>query len=59
MPGPQRGVTRGADLPNPPEEIGKLPARMAQGADYVGGVRRQRQDSWLRRVPSRLINRLR
>ena len=31
----------------------------AGSADYVGGVRRQRQDSWLRRVPSRLMNRLR
>ncbi|MGA7984209.1 MAG: glycosyltransferase [Burkholderiales bacterium] len=54
-----RVVTLDADLQNPPEEIGKLLARMDQGADYVGGVRRQRQDSWLRRVPSRLMNRLR
>jgi len=54
-----RVVTLDADLQNPPEEIGKLLARMDQGADYVGGVRRQRQDSWLRRMPSRLMNRLR
>src|SRR5512146_1226459 len=54
-----RVVTLDADLQNPPEEIGKLLAAMDQGADYVGGVRRQRQDSWLRRVPSSLMNRLR
>jgi undecaprenyl-phosphate 4-deoxy-4-formamido-L-arabinose transferase len=54
-----RVVTLDADLQNPPEEIGKLLARMDQGADYVGGVRRQRQDSWLRRVPSRMMNALR
>jgi len=55
----ERVVTLDADLQNPPEEIGKLLAKMDEGADYVGGVRRQRQDSWLRRVPSRLMNRLR
>jgi undecaprenyl-phosphate 4-deoxy-4-formamido-L-arabinose transferase len=32
---------------------------MDEGHDYIGGVRRQRQDSWLRRLPSRLLNRLR
>ena len=55
----ERVVTLDADLQNPPEEIGKLLAKMDEGADYVGGVRSQRQDSWLRRVPSRLMNRLR
>jgi undecaprenyl-phosphate 4-deoxy-4-formamido-L-arabinose transferase len=54
-----RVVTLDADLQNPPEEIGKLLAKMDEGHDYVGGVRRQRQDSWLRRLPSRLLNRLR
>jgi len=54
-----RVVTLDADLQNPPEEIGKLLAKMDEGADYVGGVRRQRQDSWLRRIPSRLMNRVR
>jgi len=54
-----RVVTLDADLQNPPEEIGKLLARMDEGADYVGGVRRERRDSWLRRFPSRLMNRLR
>jgi undecaprenyl-phosphate 4-deoxy-4-formamido-L-arabinose transferase len=55
----QRVVTLDADLQNPPEEIGKLLAAMDQGADYVGGVRAQREDSWWRRSASRAMNRLR
>lgn len=55
----ERIVTLDADLQNPPEEIAKLLARMDEGHDYVGGVRRLRQDSWGRRVLSRLMNRLR
>src|SRR5512138_526767 len=42
----ERIVTLDADLQNPPEEIGKLLAAMDQGADYVGGVRSVREDSW-------------
>ena len=52
-------VTIDADLQNPPEEIGKLLAAMDAGHDYVGGVRRQREDSWWRRFASRAMNRLR
>jgi undecaprenyl-phosphate 4-deoxy-4-formamido-L-arabinose transferase len=55
----ERVVTLDADLQNPPEEIGKLLARMDEGYDYVGGVRRQREDSWWRRTASRAMNRLR
>ena len=55
----ERIVTLDADLQNPPEEIGKLLAAMDNGADYVGGVRREREDSWWRRSASRLMNRLR
>jgi len=55
----QRIVTLDADLQNPPEEIGKLLAAMDEGADYVGGVRSVRADSWWRRTASRLMNRLR
>ena len=55
----QRIVTLDADLQNPPEEIGKLLAAMDAGADYVGGVRRIREDSWWRRSASRLMNRVR
>jgi undecaprenyl-phosphate 4-deoxy-4-formamido-L-arabinose transferase len=54
-----RIVTLDADLQNPPEEIGKLLAAMDAGADYVGGVRRTREDSWWRRTASRWMNRVR
>ncbi len=52
-------VTLDADLQNPPEEIGKLVAKMREGYDYVGTIRRQRQDSFFRRKASRAMNRLR
>lgn len=52
-------VTLDADLQNPPEEIGKLVAKMREGYDYVGTIRRQRQDSLFRRKASRAMNRLR
>jgi undecaprenyl-phosphate 4-deoxy-4-formamido-L-arabinose transferase len=55
----ERIVTLDADLQNPPEEIGKLLARMDEGYDYVGGVRSARHDPWLRRSMSRLMNRIR
>ncbi|HET7262573.1 MAG TPA: glycosyltransferase [Casimicrobiaceae bacterium] len=55
----ERVVTLDADLQNPPEEIAKLLAAMDAGADYVGGVRRTREDSWWRRAASRMMNRLR
>jgi undecaprenyl-phosphate 4-deoxy-4-formamido-L-arabinose transferase len=55
----ERVVTLDADLQNPPEEIGKLLACMDAGADYVGGVRVNREDSWWRRIASRAMNRLR
>jgi len=54
-----RIVTLDADLQNPPEEIGKLLAAMDEGYDYVGGVRRTREDIWWRRLASRAMNRLR
>lgn len=55
----ERIVTLDADLQNPPEEIAKLLAAMDQGHDYVGGVRRTREDRWWRHAASRLMNRLR
>ena len=55
----ERVVTLDADLQNPPEEIGKLLAAMDEGADYVGGVRKTREDAWWRRVASRWMNRVR
>jgi len=52
-------VTLDADLQNPPEEIGALVAKMREGYDYVGSIRRNRRDSFFRRHASRAINRLR
>jgi undecaprenyl-phosphate 4-deoxy-4-formamido-L-arabinose transferase len=52
-------VTLDADLQNPPEEIGNLVAKMHEGFDYVGSIRRARQDSAWRTVSSKLMNRLR
>jgi len=52
-------VTLDADLQNPPEEIGNLLKKMDEGYDYVGTIRRKRQDSWWRRSASRAMNRLR
>ena len=55
----ERVVTLDADLQNPPEEIGRLLAKMDEGYDYVGSIRRKRQDVAWRRVASRAMNRLR
>jgi undecaprenyl-phosphate 4-deoxy-4-formamido-L-arabinose transferase len=55
----KRIVTLDADLQNPPEEIGKLLDAMDRGHDYVGGVRIDRRDGWLRRHASRAVNALR
>jgi undecaprenyl-phosphate 4-deoxy-4-formamido-L-arabinose transferase len=52
-------VTLDADLQNPPEEIGKLVQKLADGFDYVGTIRQQRQDSLWRRSFSKAINKLR
>jgi undecaprenyl-phosphate 4-deoxy-4-formamido-L-arabinose transferase len=52
-------VTLDADLQNPPEEIGRLIAEIDRGADYVGTIRRMRQDTWFRRTASRSMNRVR
>ncbi len=52
-------VTLDADLQNPPEDIGVLLAEFDKGHDYVGSIRRQRNDSWWRHIASRAMNRLR
>jgi phosphomannomutase len=54
-----RIVTLDADLQNPPEEISNLLAEMDKGHDYVGTIRRMRQDSAFRRYASRAMNKLR
>jgi undecaprenyl-phosphate 4-deoxy-4-formamido-L-arabinose transferase len=51
-------VTLDADLQNPPEEIPHLVAKIEEGYDTVGGWRESRQDSFLRRWPSALVNRV-
>ena len=55
----ERIVTLDADLQNPPEEIGKLLAKMDEGHDYVGSIRAQRRDSAFRRLASRAMNAMR
>src|SRR3954470_888261 len=55
----ERVVTLDADLQNPPEEIARLLEAMDAGHDYVGGVRVQRQDPFLRKFLSRTMNRVR
>jgi undecaprenyl-phosphate 4-deoxy-4-formamido-L-arabinose transferase len=55
----ERVVTLDADLQNPPEEIGKLLAKMDEGHDYVGSIRLMRQDVAWRRWASKAMNRLR
>ncbi len=55
----ERIVTLDADLQNPPEEIANLMAEMDKGFDYVGSIRKKRQDSVWRRWASRAMNRVR
>jgi undecaprenyl-phosphate 4-deoxy-4-formamido-L-arabinose transferase len=55
----ERIVTLDADLQNPPEEIGNLLAKMDEGHDYVGSIRRLRQDAAWRRWASKAMNRVR
>jgi undecaprenyl-phosphate 4-deoxy-4-formamido-L-arabinose transferase len=52
-------ITLDADLQNPPEEIPRLVAAVRAGHDYVGTIRRQREDSAFRRIASKAMNRLR
>ena len=54
-----RIITLDADLQNPPEEIGNLLAAMDHGHDYVGSIRKMRQDSWWRRAASKAMNKTR
>ena len=52
-------ITLDADLQNPPEEIGNLIAKVREGYDYVGSIRRKRQDSAWRTYASKAMNHLR
>ena len=55
----EMAITLDADLQNPPEEIPRLVAEIRKGHDYVGTIRRQREDSAWRRIASRAMNSLR
>ena len=55
----QMAITLDADLQNPPEEIPRLMAAIRDGHDYVGSVRKQRNDSAFRRLASNAMNGLR
>jgi len=55
----ERIVTLDADLQNPPEDIKVLLEKMDEGFDYVGSIRRKRNDSLWRHVASRMMNNLR
>ena len=50
-------VTLDADLQNPPEEIPRLVAKLAEGFDVVGTVRVPRRDTLFRRLASFIVNR--
>lgn len=52
-------ITLDADLQNPPEEIPKLLKAIDAGHDYVGSIRKNRQDNWFRRYASRVNNAIR
>ena len=49
-------ITLDADLQNPPEEIPKLIAQLDRGCDVVGTIRKNRQDTFFRRLSSRIVN---
>ena len=51
-------VTLDADLQNPPEEIPNVVKKMQEGFDVVGTVRQNRQDSFLRKLPSAMVNKV-
>jgi glycosyltransferase involved in cell wall biosynthesis len=52
-------VTMDGDLQNDPADIPRLVAKMLEGYDIVAGWRKERRDGlFLRRIPSRLANRL-
>lgn len=52
-------ITLDADLQNPPEEIIYLIKLIEAGHDYVGGIRKNRQDTFFRRYASKINNWLR
>lgn len=51
-------VVLDADLQNPPEEIPRLVAQFEAGYDVVGTIRRDRDDPFLRRFASKIVNKM-
>lgn len=51
-------ITLDADLQNPPEEIPRLVEQFEAGYDVVGTIRRDRDDPLVRKLASRIVNRL-
>lgn len=49
-------VTIDADLQNPPEEIPRLLAKMEEGYDIVGSIRKSRRDNLFRKTASKIMN---
>lgn len=49
-------VTLDADLQNPPSEIPRILDELRAGHDVVGSIRENRQDPWLRKRISALVN---
>jgi glycosyltransferase involved in cell wall biosynthesis len=49
-------ITIDADQQNDPADIPRLLAGLKPGVDCVCGVRRKREDDWLKRVSSRIAN---
>jgi glycosyltransferase involved in cell wall biosynthesis len=47
-----------ADLQNDPQDIPAMIELIEQGYDVVSGWRKNRQDNWLRTIPSRIANKL-
>ena len=52
-------ATLDADLQNDPADLPRLLAKLDEGWDVVSGVRRNRQDTWVRRVSSKIANAVR
>jgi undecaprenyl-phosphate 4-deoxy-4-formamido-L-arabinose transferase len=51
-------VTIDGDLQNPPEEIPRLVQKAEEGYDVVATYRKGRRDSFLRRLPSWIVNKI-
>jgi undecaprenyl-phosphate 4-deoxy-4-formamido-L-arabinose transferase len=51
-------VTLDADLQNPPEAIPTLVHAIESGYDVVGGWRENRQDSFFRKIASKIVNKI-